>query len=77
MKRNYVARVSAYEEVKFSVEADSEEAFKLVEAKLRFPIRVKEFYQNMLETRRAIHVVDESIERNSEYIDAEVLQYIQ
>lgn len=77
MKRNYVAKVGMFEEIAFTIEADNEEAFKLIEAKLRFPIRMKEFYQNMLEARRSIHVVDDIIERQAEYVDADIMEYLQ
>lgn len=75
MKRNYLIK-KGIEEIHFSVEADNEMAFRAIEAKLRLAAKIKSFYEDLISARRAIHVVDDVIEKSREFVDAEVIEYL-
>jgi hypothetical protein len=75
MRRNYFIK-TGQEEILFTVEAESEHAFKAIEAKLRLASKIKQFYEDLISARRAIHVVDDVIEKSRDYVDADVIEYL-
>lgn len=75
MKRNYLIK-SGLEEIHFVIEAENEHAFKAIEAKLRLAAKIKQFYEDLISARRAIHVVDDVIEKSRDYVDADVIEYL-
>lgn len=75
MRRNYLIK-NGFEDVHFAIEAEDDRAFKAIEAKLRLAAKIKSFYEDVMSARQAIHVVDDVIGRSRDFVDAEVIEYL-
>jgi len=75
MKRNYTIPYEG-REISFTIESESEEAFKAFESRMKLVKELKIFYTNLKETRNAIHMIDNTIELSREFMTEDMLDFL-
>jgi hypothetical protein len=75
MKRSYTIPYEG-REIAFTIESESEEAFKAFESRMKLVKELKTFYTNLKETRNAIHMIDNAIELSREFMTEDMLDFL-